>query len=624
MSSPKLEPRLTAFAQTISEEALSATIRPERRVNTSGEHVLFELEQSRRPREPGRLILRETIGEGGMGVVRLAEQKSVGREVAVKTLKPGIDPKDGAVVLAMLREAWVTGRLEHPNIVPIYDVSVDEDGRPLIVLKKIEGVVWSDVMQGNAERTTLSGARDALASDLEILNDVADAVRYAHSRGIIHRDIKPDNVMIGRFGEVYLVDWGIAVSLREDGDGRVTSREESSAIAGTPVYMAPEMLEGGRFLSERTDIYLLGAVLYELVVGRPPHGADTSIGVVAAIAASEPEIPQDVPADLRAILQKALARDPDDRYQSVFAFQQALAELADHRQSRQLSTEASRRLADLRQHLDGADGGGAERAHDLFGECRFGFRNALELWPDNAAAATGLAEAVGVMVELELKRDDPAAAATHLRALAAPSPELVARVEAAAAAQRRDDARLQAQAARGRSEDPSRGRRGRVFVATAAASILAAAALAGGILFPGGRDYGPALLIGSPTVVGAVVLGLIWLQRETIMATAFNRRAVALVVTAVVAVPLMHLGSALGGLDPVQSHIHGLMIYVAVCIAGAMILDKRFAATAGVMLGCYLVAARWPSIRFYALAVGGFSVALTIAWVWSRDPAEDD
>ncbi len=609
------DPRLTAFAETIAG-GFSSTVVPVRRIDTSGEHALSGLGEMGSPvAEADRLILKETLGEGGMGVVRLAEQRSVGREVAVKTLRPAVDPSDGVVVLAILREAWVTGRLEHPNIVPIYDVGLDDDGRPLIVLKRIEGEVWSDVMQGAPERTTLHGGRSSIGANLAILDHVADAIRYAHSHGIIHRDIKPENVMIGRFGEVYLVDWGIAVSLRDDAEGRLPLVRDDTTIAGTPAYMAPEMLEGGDALSERTDIYLLGAVLYEIVVGRPPHGGSDARGVIGAIALSEPEIPESVPEDLRTILETALARDPADRFPTVLAFQQALAELSEHRESRRLVEEAQRCLRQLQERA-AEESPDAERVYDLFGECRFGFQSALERWPGNVEARRGLRAARTAMVEYELSRDDPEAAAGHLRALDEPPETIEARVQRAVAARRTAQESLRVEAERGRSEDPARGRKGRAVAATISSAVLTCFAFAGAMLYPEPADYDYTVSVGGSTLAGVGVLAIAFLFRRTLMGTAFNRRASALVMAAVVAVPTLHLGSMLGGLDPVVSQVHGLIIYASLSLVATAVLDRRFAFPTLVLAGCYLVAAQVPEWRMFALATGALSMTVTIPWVW--------
>jgi serine/threonine-protein kinase len=169
----------------------------------------------------GRLSLHHTLGEGGMGIVHLATQTTIGRHVAVKTRRVAAarpddaggqseasDPSAGDglddidATLRILREAWVMGALEHPNVVPVYDVGLDEAGAPVIVMKRIEGLAWADLMRAPDEIERRFGATDPLEWNLRILATACNAVHFAHSRGILHRDLKPENVMIGAFGEV--------------------------------------------------------------------------------------------------------------------------------------------------------------------------------------------------------------------------------------------------------------------------------------------------------------------------------------------------------------------------------------------------------------------------------------
>ncbi|MBM4362816.1 MAG: serine/threonine protein kinase, partial [Deltaproteobacteria bacterium] len=204
-----------------------------------------------------RLRLERTLGEGGMGVVRLATQASMGRAVAVKTLRPGA--ADDLAALRLLREAWVAGQLEHPNVLPVYDVTLDEHGTPQVVMKRIDGVDLATLLADPAALRERAGG-DPTAFHLRVLMQVASALHFAHDRGILHRDVKPENVMLGRFDEVYVVDWGIAVSLRDDQDPRLPRVAEATDLAGTPAYLAPEMLEGDPSrLGPWTDVYLLGA-----------------------------------------------------------------------------------------------------------------------------------------------------------------------------------------------------------------------------------------------------------------------------------------------------------------------------------------------------------------------------
>ncbi|MBW2454879.1 MAG: protein kinase, partial [Deltaproteobacteria bacterium] len=321
------------------------------------------------------------LGEGGMGVVRLAEQLALGREVAVKSLHAHAEDEGDAPQL--LREARVTGSLEHPNVVPIYALGRDADGRPLIVMKRIEGMSWQHILDDADEKTRHS--EEHLREHIGILKQVCLAVQFAHSKGIIHRDLKPDNVMIGAFGEIYLVDWGIAVSAGPTSVAGLPRARDVSTIEGTPAYLSPEMAAGeGEAIDERSDVYLLGGILHQIMTGELPHNGDTIVAVLIHAFASKPATYGDhVPRELVGICHQAMARFNDDRYPSAAAFAEALAEFIRHRSSILLSDEAGKRLSALVELLPKTvpeDTQRSQELHTLFSECRFGFNQALKEW----------------------------------------------------------------------------------------------------------------------------------------------------------------------------------------------------------------------------------------------------
>ncbi len=357
--------------------------------------------------------MHEMLGEGGMGRVFAAEQVALGREVAVKMLRE--DDGDEA----LLREALIAGRLEHPNVVPVYLLGRAPGGETLFVMRRIEGVQWSAVLKNpDAAPGMFGGVGDPLELHLEVFLKVCDAMQFAHSRGIIHRDLKPDNVMLGAYREVYVVDWGIAVSLADDPTLPLAS--EARTIAGTPAYMAPEMAvpDGGE-LSVRTDIYLLGAVLHQVITGRAPHVAPSLLMQLAhAYESPVPTYGPEVPADVAEVCRRAMARSPDARFATVDELRRAVQECVRHRSSWALSEEADRRAQAMREEIaavgDARDGGAAARVQGLFAECRFAYKQALAAWEENPAAATGLQRALEVMVGYELGRDNPRVAAELL------------------------------------------------------------------------------------------------------------------------------------------------------------------------------------------------------------------
>ena len=324
------------------------------------------------------LEVQSLIGEGGMGRVFLARQHSLERDVAVKTTKEGASD---SVRDALLVERAITGRLEHPAIVPVHVLGVDEAGRPAMVMKRIEGVAWNVLIQDPAHpgwEGWEGEPGDRLSGHLQILRQICNALHFAHSRGIVHRDVKPENVLIGRFGDVYLADWGVA--------GKVG--EEESRLCGTPGYMAPEMVGAGR-IDARTDVYLLGATLHEVLTGRMRHEAQSALEALIAARLSEPcTYDASVPVELAALANASCHVDPARRPASALAFRDALASYVEHRDSVALASEAATRLDRLDALLAVEAPSDADRADidRLTAEASFGLAQALRQWPGNAQA----------------------------------------------------------------------------------------------------------------------------------------------------------------------------------------------------------------------------------------------
>lgn len=360
----------------------------------------------------------DTIGVGGMGEIVAATQAALMRPVALKFLRP-----TGGEPSVLVREAIVTGRLEHPNIVPVHALAVTSEGTPFFAMKLVEGTPWSDALR----------AGQPLVDALEVLLRVCDAVAFAHARHVLHRDIKPDNVLVGAFGEVYLVDWGLAVSLVPDG---VLPLAELAGPGGTPAYLAPEMASGdSAALAPQTDVYLLGATLFELLAGHPPHQSGSASEALArAQAGVVPDLPGDAPRELAAICRKALARDPADRFPSAGAFKQAVTTYLRHREASALYEQARHRLTQLEQLVSqrraGVEGSTLGlSAHTAFSECRFGFAQVRRLWPEFEEAARSHERALELMAQHEAAHGNARAARIFLAQLEAPPPELLREVE---------------------------------------------------------------------------------------------------------------------------------------------------------------------------------------------------
>jgi serine/threonine-protein kinase len=369
--------------------------------DTDGELPVISVRQSGLTTDTAiDLEIVEELGRGGMASVFRARQRSINRDVAIKranNLRPG-------AAAALLYEAKIAGALEHPNIVPVHLVGRDAAGRTVIVMKRIAGTTWGALLRRVDDTFWKARSRDRLRFNIETMIHVCNAVAFAHAQGVLHRDIKPANVMIGEFGEVYLVDWGIAVRKDNQGDG---------SIVGTPAYMAPETL-ARQPVDERTDVYLLGATLHEALTGRPRHVGSTVPDVLRSVAESAPvKFPADVPEELATICNRATHRDPALRFASAADLRRALEAYLVHRASNDLVSHAAATLALLDAPL--ASGTDLEKMRVRFVECRFGFQGALAQWPKNAAARAGLRRAIERMFELELEHGNIEAAETLLK-----------------------------------------------------------------------------------------------------------------------------------------------------------------------------------------------------------------
>jgi hypothetical protein len=434
--------------------------------------------------------LREEIGRGGMATVWSATQIGLGREVAVKRIS---DARDREAEQLLLREAMVAGQLEHPNIVPIHQLVVDADG-PAVVMKRIAGRSWDSLIED---------PRVGLETHLTILVQTLNAVAFAHSRQVWHRDIKPQNVMIGDYGEVYLLDWGVA---------RLADDPASSTIVGTPCYMAPEMADGRA--DARTDVFLLGATLHEVLTGEPRHLGETAIDVLYAAMYVEPyAYSPAVPTELAEIVNRACARAPEQRFQSVAALREAVLRFQEHRAANALTDNAAELLARLMACTtspDTRDDSYAE-AQRLFGETRLGYQAALRVWPESPAAQAGLMRCLGAMLEYELGLGHLELAEALHAQLAAPEPALTQRLAALREARASERARLLRIE---RDRDPSVGALGRTraYLGMGAVTALMTLALvARRLLLPEqGLSTRRLTLVGAGVLAIMLAVALLW------------------------------------------------------------------------------------------------------------------
>ena len=331
----------------------------------------------------GRYVVRGEVARGGMGAILRVRDEDLRRDLAMKVVlsrnpgKPGTTPAEVKMLGRFLEEAQVTGQLDHPGIVPVHELGLDDQGRVFFTMRLVAGRDLEKIFA--LVRTGEEGWTQTRA--VGVMLKVCEAVAYAHAKGVVHRDLKPANIMVGRFGEVYVMDWGVARVLDRDDrrDIRIrTPRDESTAhvhsslrdsvghgsvsplvtmdgdIVGTPAYMSPEQASGDlHAIGAATDVYAVGAILYHLIAGHMPYVTPErpvdAIEVWRSVRRGPPEkIKQrarEAPPELIAICEKAMARNPPDRYAGM-------AELAE----------------DLRNYLEGRVVRAYERG--LFAEVR--------------------------------------------------------------------------------------------------------------------------------------------------------------------------------------------------------------------------------------------------------------
>ena len=274
----------------------------------------------------------QILASGGSAVLRTCRDKNLGRTVVMKTLHPHL-AGNKYMHSRFLREARVTAQLQHPATVPVYDIGHDLEDRLYFTMKKVEGQSTREILDRQ-----IAGDAEALAQfDLErmlsVLEQVCNCLAYAHAHGVVHRDVKPENILVGEFGEVLLLDWGVAKVWADAESQREDERMQHEVLTdvnqrpGTPLYMSPEQVRGGGIeIDHRTDVYSAGAVLYEYLTLSEPLRGKRVQDTFSKILDETPQPPRErapnrtIPQPLADIAMRALAKNPDDRFATMRDF----------------------------------------------------------------------------------------------------------------------------------------------------------------------------------------------------------------------------------------------------------------------------------------------------------------
>lgn len=544
-------------------------------------------------RDSQGLAVYGLLGTGGMGAVHEGRQLGLGRQVALKSVLGDASIEQQR---DLVREGQVMALLEHPNIIPVYTLR-HMDNKPVIVLKKIVGERWSDRMAG-----------EDLEWNLEILLKVADAVRFAHSKGILHRDLKPSNVMIGEFGEVYVLDWGSAVSTLEEHRGQIPLAVSVCKPFGSAPYMAPEMLNPAWApIAEPTDVYLLGAMLYEIVMGAPPHLAKTQHEMYRKVERSQPRYRKDLPTELVALLQQAMRREPRQRFQSVGEFKAALLGFMKHRASCELMARGQILLQALKTESNSSR---IDKIYCIFRRCKFTLRESLRAWPENLEAKRTLEECADVISDFELARGEPLMAAHWLEDLGvAEGPR-----SAAVASALRRKKRHAAQAAYLRKDADfhvAAEMRQRVMVGIGLLWVVVPLWLVMGLAHTSYRSQSAAHVgfLAICALITACTKG--WVDSSST-----NRGLFKIVLCGAFSAVAVNLGSWLMGIPPEQAQVYHLFVFFVCGLMTMVHIDWRAWPATLAFFVAYLLSALDPASCLYAMSAANAVLATNAFVIW--------
>ena len=572
--------------------------------------------------------LLDTLGEGGMGKVYLGSQASLGREVALKVSKA--DPNDPSQLAQVYHEAQITAALDHPNILPLYMLAQDEQGRPVQVMKRIQGTTWADLIeepQHELWADLLTSAEDShLHVHLELLAQVSLAVAYAHDRGVIHRDLKPENVMIGRLGEVYVLDWGVAISLRDlerPREERVFIAQERCGLAtllvGTPVYMAPEMgrPERGQ-LSTSADVYLLGAILYELLCGHPIRlGDDINVIFDMIMRGDEPPIPAHLSEEFKTLLQVSLCADPSQRLSDAQSFRRLLIHATRTDRADQLRQRADESRVALGQLLAGDPLRDEGALFDLYDEARLDYRSSLEMWPSSTLARSGLDLLHSLFTEYLIRDGELDVARRTIAKLSEPNPILMSQLEVAEQSRAHERAQHAKLRRWHRHNDIQQSHPLRVIVSVVGLVVFGFGALILELLQGWGAlevsPKGEVMISLILSLIAFLAIGVFTLKRRQVLREAnlvFSRFVGYLALISMIAAFQRYVSWQIG-LSSAQLLLQEMSLIALGCFGLSAIAGQQHFIVGGVGF----VIAAIASVLFPWLTKGAYAVAMIVVWL---------
>jgi serine/threonine-protein kinase len=555
--------------------------------------------------------LGDELGRGGSGEVFSAEQVGLHRRIAVK--RPLGGDLEEELTSALLREARVIGYLEHPNIPPVHYVGTGDERSLLVGLKQIEG-------EDLATRLQDESALKNLEEHLDILIQISNAVGFAHNRGILHLDLKPANVMTGRHGEIYVLDWGLAVAVREDVPAHLPRPILDGQVYGTPAFVAPETVTGDESTTA-TDVYQLGGILHCMLTGNPPNGGTTTFEVLQSAYEPEPRsFPREVPPPLAAICKMALALEPEDRYADANAFREALVAYRRDRHELEAIATAQEQVDALRAVLEENDDE-PSAVYQSYGRARQAIDEAASLHGDDEVTRVLLQNVLEAVIEWELERENAGSAAFLLSEL----PESNTRLQAAVVQEQERQDKQKAELRALRDEiDPEIGSTVKLVMLATLGFAIALAELVPYLL---SIETTPRRVLIGNLVYFCFLVSTTYMFRWQLAATRVNRGLALLVWLLSLNGLFLRIGAVQGLLELHAMVRFDLALVTIVSIFGALELDRRLAYAVPFYALGTLAAVLWPSMAMpiYGLThfLGLSTVGLAIKFARVANKSED-